>query len=61
MPLDARPEKRAVMVEAYVPDDEETTGSVMFYRAPESDHVEIMDTFMPHHATCPDAERWRKK
>lgn len=59
MPLDERPEKRAVMVEAYLPDDEETSGSTWYYRAPDSDHVAIVDTFVPHFASCPDASRWK--
>lgn len=61
MPLNSPPEKRAVMVEAYEPDDEESTGSVMFYRAEDKDHVAILDTFVPHWATCPHANQWKGK
>ena len=59
-PLDAKSEKRYVTVEVYEPDDD-STGNFTFYRAEDKDHVALVDVFMPHFATCPKAEQFRKK
>ena len=46
MPLDAEPVKRAILTMQ--------PGST-------DPLVEVVDTFMPHHATCPKADQFRKK
>ena len=48
IPLDAKPEKRVVLEEIPL-----TRG--FFWRA------SVVDTYMPHHVTCPDAKQWRRK
>jgi hypothetical protein len=45
-PLDAKPDKRIALE---MSDD----GAPPLAR--------IVNTYTPHHATCPDAERWRKR
>lgn len=56
MILNAAPEKRVVIqdndgVIARVPADGPA--------APEADAL-VVDTFTPHHATCPAADKWRR-
>jgi hypothetical protein len=46
IPVDAEPVKRLVIVGETL-DGKHT--------------VKMMDTYMPHHATCPQGKEWRKK
>jgi hypothetical protein len=56
-PLDAKAEKRYVEREVYELDDDQAG---TFYRAQEQDYVALVDTFMPHFATCPRADSFRR-
>jgi hypothetical protein len=56
MILDAKPEKRIVLVVA-----EGTGGSHNILAIPEIEHkaARIVDTYTDHHATCPAAKDWK--
>lgn len=51
MPLDAKPEKRVVLSERLEGLDDD---------AAEPWVAEVVDTYTPHFATCPEAREWRR-
>lgn len=75
-PLDAKPERRIVQAVMPSPAVKMERRIIVQYDAASGEHralvVEswpsglgvvghLMDTYMPHHATCPRADRWRRK
>jgi len=58
IPLDPKPEKRIVVEQTYEPDGDPQSG---FYVKSPIPAARFVDTFMPHHATCPEVEQFRKR
>lgn len=69
MPLDAKPVKRAVLMPVYTEHGRGPYGEDLYALEydPAGDGstprhvVRIVDTFTPHHATCPKAEQFRRR
>lgn len=59
IPLDAEPEKRTVIVH-HQELVKSTKDLVLGDSFEAMVRAVVADTFMPHHATCPHAERFRK-
>ncbi len=55
IPLDPKPEKRVVLAPVFERDDLGFVKAVIH-----DERAQVVDTFTPHHATCPEAERFRR-
>jgi len=53
VPLDAKSEKRYVLAPVFERDDPG------FIAVVHDERAQLVDTFMPHHATCPDVHHFR--
>jgi hypothetical protein len=54
MILDAKPEKRVVLVHGHEPDD------LCLAPPPDNTHAaRVVDTYVDHHVTCPAAASWK--
>ena len=67
MILDARPEKRVVVVgrepipRGSIVSDAATPAALrsVIERSPGNYHARVIDTYSDHHATCPQADEWK--
>jgi hypothetical protein len=59
IPLDAKSEKRIIVEDFFESEDE--GGQSGYYVKSFRPAARFVDTFMPHHATCPDVQNFRKK
>jgi hypothetical protein len=56
VPLDAKPEKRYVLAPVLARDDFGFIAAVIHH----DERAQLVDTFMPHHATCPNVDEFRR-